>query len=86
MERFIRYYFERFETLKKPPFHPQWKAINLAATVPGWKRYWFAEEMMKKYYGGQLASADKKVTEVKILEKIRNLGGTQDRNQRCGRG
>lgn len=49
VERFIRYYFDRFDTLKKPPFHPQWKEINLAATVPGWKRYWFAEELLNKY-------------------------------------
>lgn len=49
VERFIRYYFDRFETLKKPPFHPQWKEINLGATVPGWKRYWFADELLAKY-------------------------------------
>jgi TRAP-type uncharacterized transport system substrate-binding protein len=54
VERFIQYYFERFETLKKPPFHPQWKEINLAASVPGWKRYWYAEEMLKKHYSGRL--------------------------------
>jgi len=48
VERFIQYYFNRFETLQKPPFHPKWKDINLAAKVPGWTRYSVAEEMLAK--------------------------------------
>jgi TRAP-type uncharacterized transport system substrate-binding protein len=45
--RFIQYYFDRFEQLKKPPFQKEWKEINLAATVPGWTRYWYAEELLQ---------------------------------------
>lgn len=48
VERFIQYYFERFDTLRKPPYHPKWKEINLAAKVPGWTRYPVAEEMLAK--------------------------------------
>jgi TRAP-type uncharacterized transport system substrate-binding protein len=48
VERFVQYYFNRFETLQKPPFHPKWKDINLAAKVPGWTRYSVAEEMLAK--------------------------------------
>ena len=48
VERFVQYYFERFETLRKPPYHPKWKEINLAAKVPGWSRYFVAEEMLSK--------------------------------------
>lgn len=48
IERFVEYYFTRFDQLKKPPFQPQWKAINLAATVPGWTRYWLADEMLSR--------------------------------------
>jgi len=44
VERFIQYYFERFEKLKQPSFHPKWKDVSLTATVPGWNRYWVAEE------------------------------------------
>jgi TRAP-type uncharacterized transport system substrate-binding protein len=57
VERFIRYYFDRFDTLKKPPFHPQWKEINLGATVPGWKRYWFADELLGKYLAKSAATS-----------------------------
>ncbi len=48
VERFVQYYFDRFETLRKPPYHPKWKEINLAAKVPGWSRYFVAEEMLGK--------------------------------------
>jgi TRAP-type uncharacterized transport system substrate-binding protein len=46
--RFIQYFFERFETLKKPPYQTEWKDINLGAKVPGWTRYFVAEEMLNK--------------------------------------
>jgi TRAP-type uncharacterized transport system substrate-binding protein len=48
VERFIQYYFARFDTLRKPPYHTKWREINLAAKVPGWNRYWVAEEMLGK--------------------------------------
>jgi len=46
VERFVQYYFERFDKLKQPSFHPKWKEINLAARVPGWNRYPAAEEAL----------------------------------------
>ncbi len=48
VERFIQYYFERFDALKKPPFHPKWREINRAAKVPGWTRYWAADQMLAR--------------------------------------
>jgi TRAP-type uncharacterized transport system substrate-binding protein len=46
LERFIQYYFERFDKLLQPSFHPKWKDINLAAKVPGWNRYWLAADKL----------------------------------------
>jgi TRAP-type uncharacterized transport system substrate-binding protein len=57
IERFIEYYFSRFDQLTKPPFQPQWKEINLAATIPGWTRYWLAEEMVNKMTVGAQTGA-----------------------------
>ena len=48
VQRFIEYYFERFEGLHKPPYHPKWKSVNLAANVPGWTRYCVADERLKQ--------------------------------------
>jgi TRAP-type uncharacterized transport system substrate-binding protein len=46
IERFINYYFDRFELLKQPSFHPKWRDVNLAAKVPGWARYWVADQKL----------------------------------------
>jgi TRAP-type uncharacterized transport system substrate-binding protein len=47
VERFIQFYFEKFDRLRHPPFHPAWRDVNLAAKVPGWKRYWYAEQVLQ---------------------------------------
>ncbi len=48
VQRFIETYFDRFENLHKPPYHPKWKSVNLAANVPGWQRYGVADERLKQ--------------------------------------
>ena len=48
IQRFIEYFYDRFEGFQKPPYHPAWKSINLASNVPGWTRYWVAEEKLKQ--------------------------------------
>jgi TRAP-type uncharacterized transport system substrate-binding protein len=51
IERFINYYFDRFELLKQPSFHPKWRDVNLAAKVPGWARYGVAEQKIAQMTG-----------------------------------
>jgi TRAP transporter TAXI family solute receptor len=55
VQRFIEYYFDRFGNFHQPPYHPKWKSINLAAKVPGWNRYWVAEEKLKRMAEAQPA-------------------------------
>jgi TRAP-type uncharacterized transport system substrate-binding protein len=55
VERFIHYYFDRFDALKQPSFHPKWKDINLAANVPGWTRYWVAADKLAAMQKASLA-------------------------------
>jgi hypothetical protein len=47
VERFTQYLFSRWDKLMVPPFHPKWRDVNLAATVPGWTRFSAAEEMLQ---------------------------------------
>jgi len=46
--RFIEAYFRKFRQLQQAPFQPKWQEINIAGTVPGWKRYRVAEEVLAK--------------------------------------
>jgi TRAP-type uncharacterized transport system substrate-binding protein len=57
VERFIQYYFDRFDKFKAPPFQKEWKEINLSASVPGWTRYWLAEQLLQKMEPGRQASS-----------------------------
>jgi uncharacterized protein len=40
--------FDRWDKLTQPPFHPRWREVNLAATVPGWTRFSVADEMLQR--------------------------------------
>lgn len=42
--RFVSALFAHLDRLQRPPAHPKWKEVNLAATVPGWTRFPAAAE------------------------------------------
>jgi TRAP-type uncharacterized transport system substrate-binding protein len=46
--RFVDYLFSRVDKLQAPGFDPQWRAINLSATVPGLNRYLAAQEWLER--------------------------------------
>ena len=48
VERFVQYLFNRWDKLTQPPFHPRWRDVNLAATVPGWTRFSVSEELLQR--------------------------------------
>lgn len=47
LERFVQYLFNRWDRLTQPPFHPRWRDVNLAATVPGWTRFAASDDMLQ---------------------------------------
>jgi hypothetical protein len=55
VQRFVERLFENWDKLQRPPYHPKWRDVNLAATVPGWNRFNVAEEKLQ-----QLIKADDK--------------------------
>jgi len=34
VQRFVQYLFNSFDKLQHPPYHPKWRDVNLAATIP----------------------------------------------------
>ena len=50
---FVDVFFSKFSELQKPPRHPLWKTVNLAATIPGWTRFAAAEEWLVNWRAGQ---------------------------------
>jgi len=45
--------FNRWDTFQHPPYHPKWRDVNLAATVPGWTRFSVAENLLQQLQAQQ---------------------------------
>ena len=45
---FVEAFFDNFEAFLKPPRHPKWQDVNLAAEVPGWTRFQPAQEWLDR--------------------------------------
>jgi TRAP transporter TAXI family solute receptor len=45
--RLVNALFNRLAEFQKQPRHPKWKEVNLAALLPGWKRFPAAEEWLE---------------------------------------
>jgi len=48
IEKFIENFFPKLAEFQKAPRHPKWKEANLAAVLPGWKRFEGADEWLRK--------------------------------------
>lgn len=46
VEKFVNMFFDKFDDFLKPPRHPKWQEVNLAAIVPGWTRFEPAEKWL----------------------------------------
>lgn len=46
--RFTEALFSRFEEFQRPPRHPKWQEVNLAASLPGWTRFRAADEWLER--------------------------------------
>lgn len=46
IERFVQEFFPRLSEFQKPPRHMKWRETNLAAVLPGWKRFEPAESWL----------------------------------------
>jgi len=49
IQKFVDTFFPRLGEFQKAPRHPKWKEANLAAVLPGWKRFEGAEEWLRKH-------------------------------------
>jgi uncharacterized protein len=39
VQRFVEAFFPKIAQFWKPPRHPKWREVNIAATLPGWQRF-----------------------------------------------
>lgn len=48
VDRFVDALFTKLAEFQKPPRHPKWAEVNLAAEVPGWQRFRAAQEWLDR--------------------------------------
>jgi TRAP transporter TAXI family solute receptor len=48
IQKFVDNFFPRLAEFQKAPRHPKWKEANLAAVMPGWKRFEGADEWLRR--------------------------------------
>jgi TRAP-type uncharacterized transport system substrate-binding protein len=49
IEKFVDVFFSELTRLQAPRRHPKWREVNLAATLPGWKRFGAAEDWLARH-------------------------------------
>jgi TRAP-type uncharacterized transport system substrate-binding protein len=72
VERFAESLFTKWDKFREPPRHPKWRDVNLAASVPGWTRWSFADEMLKRLR--QKDAADGQVASGEFSGFLKNKG------------
>lgn len=55
LAKFVDAFFTKFPEIQKPPRHPRWKNVNLAATIDGWTRFQPAQEWLDRVAAGKPA-------------------------------
>jgi TRAP transporter TAXI family solute receptor len=55
---FVDRFFSHFDEFQKPPRHPTWREVNLAAVLPGWTRFPEAQAWLDSHRAASAPVAD----------------------------
>ena len=72
VERFVDAFFPKIAEFQKPPYHPKWREVNIAATLPGWTRFQVAQDWLDRH--AQQASADDQASFAKFRDFMAQQG------------
>jgi len=56
IDKFVKTFFGKISEFQKAPRHPKWQDTNLAAVIPGWKRFEGADDWLKNHREQELAN------------------------------
>ncbi len=78
IDLFVKQLFSNIDQFKVRPWHKKWKYINLAAKIPGWKRFGAANNYLNKFLNQPNTNQGKKVSFKKFQEFISKVRGDID--------
>jgi TRAP transporter TAXI family solute receptor len=61
---FVDAFFTQLAKLQEDPHHPKWREVNLAAELPGWKRFPPAETWLKRNPPAPVAMSEQQLREI----------------------
>ncbi|HKF74382.1 MAG TPA: TAXI family TRAP transporter solute-binding subunit [Stellaceae bacterium] len=61
---FVDAFFTQFPKLLEEGHHPKWNEVNLAAELPGWRRYGAADSWIKRNGGAPVAVNEQQMREI----------------------
>ncbi len=66
--RFVNKFFDNIDKLRDGPRHPKWKEVNVAAEVPGWKRFKPAQDWIDQQRKREEAAARRPAVDERELK------------------
>jgi TRAP transporter TAXI family solute receptor len=74
---FVDAFFTQFPKLLEEGHHPKWSEVNLAAELPGWRRYGPADNWIKRNGGAPVAVNEQQMREIftRFLDERSRSGG-----------
>ncbi len=80
VQRFVEAFFPKIAEFQKPPRHVKWHEVNLAATLPGWKRFDAAQAWLDQHNGPDTAAAEQATEDPRqaaTSTSVRSAGGAR---------
>lgn len=78
VKRFIESFFAKFDGFQKAPRHQKWREVNLAAELPGWRRYSVAQNWLAANQA-QIAATGPTQQQRKLFEAFQAYLASQGR-------
>ena len=78
VKRFIETFFARFDEFQQAPRHQKWREVNLAAELPGWRRYAVADKWLTQNKA-KIAAAAPTQQQRKLFEAFQAYLASQGR-------
>jgi TRAP transporter TAXI family solute receptor len=85
IDKFVKAFFGKISEFQKAPRHPKWQDTNLAAIIPGWKRFEGSDDWLKNHreqeFAGRRDQFNQFLAERKIAPGRTNAISESERNK-----
>jgi hypothetical protein len=83
LANFVDAFFTQSAKFQEPPRHPKWQELDLAADLPGWRRFGPAQEWLRRNVPAGPAMAERELKDmfVRFIDERARLSGSSTMTQ-----